>query len=277
MWTGFTRFTVFRIEWKTTGWMYIVQWEIDKKTEDLKTKQVWPEMWKDMSDASKSKSGLTRNQSSTIPEDCVVFTSLTLMMRNSKTPWRMRVEIWKFRCQPQCFANFNVRSTGKPDALTSARQNTFVLLKPMNLWGNAWKDFFTRIMKIILQVGGMKFIDSLQSCSQIHSYASSNTRCKGSSGEIFGKLEKIPACQLTKVRNKEEVIAEARKESKTVHFASLMDVCSQEFGVGATVCKIRRSSCIPRWHCERWFMIICSIHGGRDHRHHKRQPQRSSA
>ena len=41
----------------------------------------------------------------------------------------------------------------------------------------------------------------------------------------MGKLEKIPAWQLTKVRNKKEVIAEARNESKTVHYASLMDVC----------------------------------------------------
>ena len=39
------------------------------------------------------------------------------------------------------------------------------------------------------------------------------------------KLEKIPAWQLTKVRNKKEVIAEARNDCKTVHFASLMDVC----------------------------------------------------
>ena len=34
------------------------------------------------------------------------------------------------------------------------------------------------------------------------------------------KLQKIPAWQLTKVRNKKEVIDEARKECKTVHFAS---------------------------------------------------------
>ena len=39
------------------------------------------------------------------------------------------------------------------------------------------------------------------------------------------KLEKIQAWQLTKVRNKREVIAEARNEGKTVHFASLMDTC----------------------------------------------------
>ena len=40
-----------------------------------------------------------------------------------------------------------------------------------------------------------------------------------------GKLETIPAWQLTKVRNKNEVIAEARNEGRTVHFASSMDLC----------------------------------------------------
>ena len=38
------------------------------------------------------------------------------------------------------------------------------------------------------------------------------------------KLEKIPAWDLTKVRNKSEVI-DARTKGRTVHFASLMDIC----------------------------------------------------
>ena len=39
------------------------------------------------------------------------------------------------------------------------------------------------------------------------------------------KLEKISALNLTKVRSKKEVIDEARKEVRKVHFASLMDIC----------------------------------------------------
>ena len=39
------------------------------------------------------------------------------------------------------------------------------------------------------------------------------------------KLEKISACNLTKVRSKKEVIDEARTSGATVHFASLMDIC----------------------------------------------------
>ena len=40
-----------------------------------------------------------------------------------------------------------------------------------------------------------------------------------------GKPEKIPAWDLTKVRNKSEVIDEARTKGARVHFASLMDIC----------------------------------------------------
>ena len=39
------------------------------------------------------------------------------------------------------------------------------------------------------------------------------------------KLEKIPAWLLTKVKNKSEVIAEARNKGPTIHYASSMDLC----------------------------------------------------
>ena len=39
------------------------------------------------------------------------------------------------------------------------------------------------------------------------------------------KLEKIPEWQLTKVRNKKELIEKARNKSRKVHFASLVDLC----------------------------------------------------
>ena len=41
----------------------------------------------------------------------------------------------------------------------------------------------------------------------------------------MGKLEKIQARQLTKVRNKKKVIDEARNKGRKVQFASLMDLC----------------------------------------------------
>ena len=41
----------------------------------------------------------------------------------------------------------------------------------------------------------------------------------------MGKMEKISAWNLTKVRSKKEVIDEARTSGATVHFAPLMDIC----------------------------------------------------
>ena len=66
---------------------------------------------------------------------------------------------------------------------------------------------------------------------QIHSDASrdENSRCKGSGGKRMEKVEKIPAWPLMKVRNKKEVIDEARKKGNKVHFASLMDLCHLKY------------------------------------------------
>ena len=41
----------------------------------------------------------------------------------------------------------------------------------------------------------------------------------------MGKMEKISAWNLTKVKSKKQVIDEARTAGATVHFASLMDIC----------------------------------------------------
>ena len=42
----------------------------------------------------------------------------------------------------------------------------------------------------------------------------------------MGKIGKISAWNLTKVRSKREVIDEARTTGAKVHFASLMDICN---------------------------------------------------
>ena len=55
--------------------------------------------------------------------------------------------------------------------------------------------------------------------------AMNNSWGKSSSGQGMGKLEKISAWNLTKVRSKKEVIDEARTSGAKVHFASLMDLC----------------------------------------------------
>ena len=92
------------------------------------------------------------------------------------------------------------------------------------------------------------------------------------------KLKKIPAWQLTKVRNKKEVIDEARNEGKKSSFCDIDgSLSSQEFGVGAQISKVERQGRTPRWHCKRWFWFVCSVHwtriisitndSGKDHGH----------
>ena len=55
-------------------------------------------------------------------------------------------------------------------------------------------------------------------------------------------------------RSKKEVIDEVRTKGAKVHFASLMDICHLKNAELETKApKIPRSSCAPRWYCERWF------------------------
>ena len=75
--------------------------------------------------------------------------------------------------------------------------------------------------------------NSLQHYNLVHKFipmpqALKNSSSKGSSGQGMGKMEKIPAWDLTKVRSKSEVIDEARTKGTKVHFASLMDICHLE-------------------------------------------------
>ena len=74
---------------------------------------------------------------------------------------------------------------------------------------------------------GRQVIATFKFGSQIYSCASSHedSRSKGSSGQGMGKLEKISAWNLTKVRSKSEVIDEAKTSGAKVHFASQMDNC----------------------------------------------------
>ena len=79
--TGFTRFFLVH-ERPPDG--YTWSGETDEETNDL---NVWPEITRLMQrKAKRSKSGLSRNPNSIMPEDYVVSSSLNPMMKNSNTP-----------------------------------------------------------------------------------------------------------------------------------------------------------------------------------------------
>ena len=72
--------------------------------------------------------------------------------------------------------------------------------------------------------------NSLQHCYLVHNFVPMPQAMKmppanAAVDREWEKLEKIPAWVITKVRNKSEVIDEARTKGIKVHFASLMDIC----------------------------------------------------
>ena len=77
-------------------------------------------------------------------------------------------------------------------------------------------------------IGG-RGIHSLNHCNLVHKFipmpqAMKILNAKAPVQKESEKLEKIPAWQLTKVRNKKEVMESARNKGRKVHFASLMDL-----------------------------------------------------
>ena len=130
-----------------------VRGETDEETNDLKTRQVYGQICGSIClmqrEEKRSKSRLSRNQSSIMPEDHMVFSSFILIWRNSNVQWQMLVECEKFRCQRQCLVDFNFISTGKPVAqLDNTRRNMLMLSKLTNLWEYDWKEYRRGIMKI---------------------------------------------------------------------------------------------------------------------------------
>ena len=79
-------------------------------------------------------------------------------------------------------------------------------------------------------IAGRKGDNSLQHYNLVHKFipmpqAIKIPAAKAAVDKEWGKLEKISAWNLTKVRSKKEVIVEARTKGAKVHFASLMDIC----------------------------------------------------
>ena len=66
---------------------------------------------------------------------------------------------------------------------------------------------------------------------------------KAAVGKEWKKFETIPAWHLEKVKTKKELILEAQRDKKKIHFATLMDICRlKKCGVGAQSTKVQRQS-----------------------------------
>ena len=74
---------------------------------------------------------------------------------------------------------------------------------------------------------------SMTHCHSVHKFipmlqAMKIPDAKATVNKEWKKPETIPAWQLGKVKSKKEVILEAQRDKKKVHFATLMDICHIE-------------------------------------------------
>ena len=185
-------------------------WRRNKRLQDP---TMWPDIWKHMSDASKRKEkqkwAIEKPKLDSARRLRGIFfiefddEEFKRIMKNA----RRKLEI-PMPAAMLCRLQLNLWQ------ICTTRRNMLLLLKPTNLWGYTWKGLWEKSVNSVTYF-----------CAQIYSYAwrHEHIRCKGSSGRR--KLEKILARQLTKVKNKSEVIDEARTKDHTVHFASFMDLC----------------------------------------------------
>ena len=123
----------------------------------------------------------------------------------------MREEIWKHQWLQPCFARYARKIIMGRQVATLMISS--VSLKPVNPPDCVWKNLYQIFMRnsrtqIFPMPQAMKILAA-----------------KAAVDKEWVKLEKISAWNLTKVRNKSEVIDEARTKGIKVHFASLMDIC----------------------------------------------------
>ena len=137
---------------------------------------------------------------------------------------------------------------------TKSRQNLRVFWKLTTLRDCVWEIQYPNHHED--HIAG-KGDNSLQHYNLVHKFiptprAMKIPAARAAVDQEWGKLEKISAWILTKVRSKKQVIDEARTSGATVHFASLMDICHLESAeLDAKHQKIQRSSCTPWRHCKR--------------------------
>ena len=104
--------------------------------------------------------------------------------------------------------------------------NLRVSWKPVNPQECVWKNLYQNIMKTILQEKEtIHYNITIWYTNFPMLQAMKIPAAKAAMDKEWVKFEKIPAWDLTKVRNKSEVIDGARTKGRKVHFASLIDIC----------------------------------------------------
>ena len=145
---------------------------------------LWPEIWKDMSEASKRKEKQKWAVEKPKLDNARKLRGINFIDpadEEFKDILKTRVESWKFRCQLQCLAKLDVISPGRPVAFKrSARQDTLACSKADESTRKRMEGPLHEDHEDHVAGKGMNSSSRLQSCTQIYSHASSNenTRCE---------------------------------------------------------------------------------------------------
>ena len=182
---------------------------------------LWPELWKSMGKHAKLKEKQKWSNEQLHLENARKLRGIYFIdledkefketIRNARKKLKTPVALvmpWKV-----------MKNCGNGGSNKIKKQNLRVFWKLMNLRNCVWETQYPIIMKTILQPYNLvhKFIPMRQTMKIPEAKAAVDKEWKN--------LEKFSAWNLTKVRNKSEVIDEARTSGATVHFASLMDMC----------------------------------------------------
>ena len=147
-WTGFTRFDLLK-ERPPEGFSWS-GWRLTRKQKTSRPDdgQICGNLCPTQQRRKQNKDGLSRNQSSTMPDNWEEYSLLNQTMKNSSSQWKPPGESWMFRWQPQCFAKYRYGAVEKPSAiLGNARQNTLVLLMPTKARDQRQKELDTNLTK----------------------------------------------------------------------------------------------------------------------------------
>ena len=156
------------------------------------------------------------------------------------------------------------------------RQNMVVQWNLMNPQGSEWNPLHQEITNITTQP---KVFSSMTHYILVHKFipmpqAMKNSGCEISSGQAMEEARDNPSVAIgRKGKSKKEVIVEAQREKKKVHFATLMDMCHLKNAVlEPKLQRYKRQSRAPWWdivkddsgacvpnHCRRSHGCYCKI------------------
>ena len=175
----------------------------------------------------RSKHGHMKNLNSITHENCEGFISLTLRTRNSKKPFRMLATNWEHQWLPPCLARQARRASTERLVVNPLKSNQTLRVSwnPVNPEDCGWKNLYRIIMRTMQERETIHcnitiFYTNLFLCLKPWRYPQQKQQWINN-----GKIEKIPAWDLTNVRSKSEVIDEARTKGAKIYFVSLMDIC----------------------------------------------------